>query len=169
MKVTEKYLEDLIFNADINTLTEQGLYMPYIKKRQLRIGNYGIADIVGIQKGITNNEIKIKPRVYIYELKCGIIDYKTILQLSRYALGIKKYLRSRNLDYNISIIMIGSKVNLNQISSIYELFNSLDVFFEAYTYELDVKSKLHKFKYQNLKTNFSSFKENISDDLFNEF
>jgi hypothetical protein len=169
MKISEKELENLIFNLDVNVIREKGLYMPYIKKRQLRIANYGIADIVGIEKGILNQNVKIKPRVYIYELKVGLIDYKTFLQLSRYALGVKKYLHLKNLDYNISIIMVGSKVNVNQISCVYELFNSLNIFIEAYTYELNLDKTLHKFKYQNLQTNTSFFKETISDNLFNEF
>jgi hypothetical protein len=65
--------------------------------------------------------------------------------------------------------MVGSKVNVNQISCVYELFNSLNIFIEAYTYELNLDKTLHKFKYQNLQTNTSFFKETISDNLFNEF
>jgi len=51
MKFLEKDLEEIIFNADMKDLPEKGLHFTGVIKRQLRIGNYGVADLVTFTKG----------------------------------------------------------------------------------------------------------------------
>ena len=52
MNFLEKDLEEIIYNTDKEMLTERGLpYHPFETfKRQLKIGNYGIADLVSFKK-----------------------------------------------------------------------------------------------------------------------
>lgn len=42
----EKTLEDIIFNTDNELLCEHGLLISGKKLRQVKIGNYGIADLI---------------------------------------------------------------------------------------------------------------------------
>ena len=52
MKFLEKDLEDIIFEAPREELAKRGLHIEGKMYRQLRIGNYGIADLVTIQRPI---------------------------------------------------------------------------------------------------------------------
>lgn len=42
----EKTLEDIIFETSNDDLKERGLWICGNKKRQVKIGNYGIADLI---------------------------------------------------------------------------------------------------------------------------
>jgi hypothetical protein len=46
MNFLEKNLEDIIFETHENKLRDRGLEISGKKLRQLRIGNYGIADMI---------------------------------------------------------------------------------------------------------------------------
>ena len=51
MSFLEKDLEDIIFETDNDLLFEHGLFIDGQKKRQVRIGNYGIADLITCRGG----------------------------------------------------------------------------------------------------------------------
>ena len=109
MNFIEKDLEDVIFESDKKELEKRGLWITGKLYRQLRIGNYGTADLV---------EFNRIPRcrganITIYELKQNEINIDSFLQAIRYAKGISRYLEFRNVsfEYEISIILIGKKIN----------------------------------------------------------
>jgi hypothetical protein len=54
MKFLEKDLEEIIFNSCKIKLCNRGLTLPEKIKRQVRIGNYGVADLIGFEKESLN-------------------------------------------------------------------------------------------------------------------
>ena len=50
MKFLEKDLEQIIYESSNKLLREKGLNIRGKKYRQLRIGNYGIADIISVRR-----------------------------------------------------------------------------------------------------------------------
>ena len=153
MEFLEKDLEDIIFHATHEQLRNRNLYIRGKKYRQLKIGNYGIADLVFIQRPFFHPYEKhlTKGVITIFELKKDKIGLHTFDQLIRYANGVKFYLQKRGLigHYDISLIAIGKTVDLS--SSFCYLPNLLNqdisenkigytepiIKFEAFTYLYD--------------------------------
>lgn len=112
MDFLEKDLEQIIWdswNEDKGeTLSNRGLEMFHNRLfRQLKIGNYGIADLVGVSR---------YPRglhITIYELKKETIGISAFLQAVGYARGIQRYLEYRGFKYNIyiNIVLIGKHID----------------------------------------------------------
>lgn len=121
MEITEKELEDLIFNTNNENLQERGLEIYGKKKRQLIIGNYGKLDLMTSyrgEEGCCKNDPLI---ITIMELKKNAIGVNTLNQIIRYAQGIKDYMAIRNFNnYMIKLTLIGSAIELNN-----ELFTYL--------------------------------------------
>ena len=147
MDFLEKELEDIIFEHldskdNIKKLRKLGLKIdprkPTIIKRQLRIGNYGTADIVTI--------LRHKQRLYvdIFELKRDIIDIDSLIQIIRYQTGIKRYLDSRDFNYNVRLYIIGKKLRTNDGVYLFEEVDNLSI----YAYELDIDGL--SFRYDHL-------------------
>lgn len=117
MKFLEKDLEEIIYNADRNKLSETGIYDFGKFYRQLRIGNYGIADIVSIQRPYYHTGYKknTKGLITIYELKKDKVSVSCFFQALGYLKGIKTYLEKKNKEhlFNFSICLIGKEVDLN--------------------------------------------------------
>jgi hypothetical protein len=116
MRFLEKNLEDIICDglADKEigkSIAERGLTpigVAYRHQRQVRIGNYGVADIITLTR--TEQGFLFS----IYELKKSVIDLDTLLQASRYRAGLSSYLRKKlNNETSIAIecILIGDKVS----------------------------------------------------------
>ena len=103
----EKDLEEIIFNTPNEVLIEKGLPIYGKKYRQLRIGNYGISDIITIKRDIGCLFITI------YELKKDNAGISAFLQAVRYAKGVKSYMNKRkpNLLIDIDIVIIGKKID----------------------------------------------------------
>lgn len=140
MKFLEKDLEDIIWESDRDMLMDRGLYLHHRKKRQLRIGNYGIADIVAFAGIPEDQYTRGILDVQIVELKKGVVDAKTVGQALRYAVGIKKYVtgfrRKFDLCLRTNIICIGDKIDDDDLFYLSE-FNhhfDVDINFEFYTY-----------------------------------
>ena len=95
MKFLEKDLEDIIWESDNIKLRKRGLSINGIKKRQLKIGNYGIADLVTCYKSI--NDFNNGLIVTVYELKKEKAGISAFLQALRYCKGIKLIYRKGNL------------------------------------------------------------------------
>jgi len=115
MDFLERDLETIIWEADNETLREKGLYVDGIKKRQLRIGNYGIADIVCISKQYTEPDEKPYLLIDVLELKKDNAGISAFLQALRYVKGIDTYLKYRKVkfDYKFSITLVAKKIDTN--------------------------------------------------------
>jgi hypothetical protein len=112
MIISEKELEDMIFNADRVELENRGLFLPKSTRRQVRIGNYGIADLVGYERGCIVKGYEYKPTIYIYELKKDEININTFIQSIRYAKGVRQYFRHKGYLYpHINITLIGGAID----------------------------------------------------------
>jgi hypothetical protein len=110
MEFLEKDLEEVIYLADKVKLMEKGLDLNGKLFRQLRIGNYGICDLLHVYKN-QNNIICFE----IIELKKDKIGISAFLQAVNYIRGVQmylKYVKKRNYyNYNYEITLIGKKVD----------------------------------------------------------
>lgn len=138
MEFLEKNLEDIIFETPTENLDDRGLYVLGKRYRQLRIGNYGIADMVTMSREYINYPHTTYSILHItvYELKKNKLDENTLCQASRYVKGIKRYIKQRNIFNNCSvefkIVLVGKTFNLN--NSFVYLADFVDNV-EIYTYE----------------------------------
>jgi hypothetical protein len=103
MDFLEKDLEQIICETPNNILRQKGLIIRGRKLRQVRIGNYGIADLVTYDRD--DQDIHVN----VYELKKEKIGISAYLQALGYAKGIRSYLKKRCPDrwVSISISLIG--------------------------------------------------------------
>lgn len=158
MTFLEKDLEEILFTSDRNFLKERGLHLPSILSRQVRIGNYGVADMVGYtrENGNFNSEkhrICYRPMVSIFELKQNKISVSTFLQAIRYAKGVKRYLSQRNYklhnDLIIQVVLIGRQIdNFSSFVYLPDIINSdsFDLKFYTYDYHVDgIKFESHNY------------------------
>jgi hypothetical protein len=138
MIISEKELEDMIFNADKEELYKRGLYLPKTLRRQVRIGNYGIADIVGFERGFFDFGCVYQPCIYIYELKKEEINIYTFLQAVRYAKGIISYFRHKRYSApKIYITLIGGNIDMaSDFLYLPDLLDGDSIALELYTYSL---------------------------------
>ena len=118
MKFLEKDLEQIIFESGMDSLNERGLYIRGKRLRQVRIGNYGIADLITFQRPFYDgpeHEFWNPGRITIYELKKEHIGISAFLQAVAYARGINRYLqkRDKNDKYIIDIKLIGRDIDKN--------------------------------------------------------
>lgn len=145
MRFLEQDLEEIIFKTDNIKLNERGLDISGTKIRQLRIGNYGTADIITYEKIKTpfDNYLDIT----IWELKKDIINTETLLQAIRYCKGVKRYLETYRCfhNFNLKIKLVGKTIDKNS-DFIYltDFFNTDDLNSDKgikevsfYTYEYD--------------------------------
>lgn len=112
MDFLEKDLEEIIFSADSGVLESKGLFLNGKRFRQLRIGNYGIADLVTVQKVMVSPK-RSGLRITIYELKKDKIGISAFLQAVGYMRGIKSFLENRKFEfpYYFNISLIGRNVD----------------------------------------------------------
>jgi len=150
MRFLEKDLEDIIHSTSNRQLEDRGLIIKGFKLRQVRIGNYGVADLITIQKFanlMKNQEGKENSycnghriKVTIFELKKDQITSKTLSQALRYFKGVSEYINSvvvdkyELLDYDIDLVLIGSRIE----SDMYyagDFFDNLTIY--KYEYNLN--------------------------------
>lgn len=148
MNLLEKDLEEIIYGATDEELVRCGLYRPNKLIRQLRIGNYGIADMVGFEKRYDGPDgfggKMYKPVITIYELKKEKVSVSVFLQALNYAKGIAEYIRLKQYKNlrgcTIEICLIGKSIDTNS-SFIYltdYLMNSeFQLHYFTYKYELN--------------------------------
>lgn len=141
MRFLERDLENIIwdnihYKEDIRKLIGKGLTCLYdlpttVRARQLRIGNYGIADMVTLNRNSDNIYVTV------YELKKDEINIDSLIQAARYSRGITKYLNARFEHWHlyVDIVLIGNKIN--QSDWVY-LFNSFVNDVSIYTYDFDI-------------------------------
>jgi len=142
MKFLEKDLEQIIYDADKELLAEKGLYINGKLKRQLRIGNYGIADLVEFRRPYYHPYFNnmIKGEIIVYELKQDKIGISAFLQALGYIKGIKTYLEEKGISdkYHYSIKLIGKEIDNN--STFVYLTDFLDL--DTCETHIDLESKL---------------------------
>ena len=123
MKFLEKDLELIIWEANDEQLENAGLEFRGKRFRQLKIGNYGVADLVTAHRewiyanylingipGISDNYLVIT----IYELKKDKVGIGAFLQAIGYAKGISSYFRKRDFEnFVIRIVLIGSDIDMS--------------------------------------------------------
>lgn len=160
MTFLEKDLEEIIYEtykSDPIGLKKRGLYLNGIIKRQLRIGNYGIADLVTFERDIDYEyspdrfidkddvetmifECYTTPKliVTVYELKKDKIGISAYLQALKYIKGIKRYLDEREFNYDVgyNIVLIGKELDTSGSFCFIPDFSS-NVEFYTYNYDLD--------------------------------
>ena len=130
MNILEKTLEDIVFETDNETLYQRGLLIEGKKKRQVRIGNYGIADIVSVHREHYGPCITVLV-ITITELKQLKVGMTAFLQAIRYAKGIDRYLsevRKVKYSYKFRINLIGTDIDLGNEAFVYlsDLISNFD-------------------------------------------
>jgi hypothetical protein len=157
MKFLEKDLEGIINQTSSEKLKQRGLDFNGKRYRQLRIGNYGIADLVtvekfyggqwdgnrpvlvnGIKESICDNIKSNELIITIYELKKDKIGISAYLQALKYVKGIQRYLDARKFskDVQFRIVLIGSKLDTSGSFCFLPEFNG-DIDFYTYSYGID--------------------------------
>lgn len=144
MTFLEKDLEQIIYESGMDLLIDKGLFIDGKRYRQVRIGNYGIADLITITKptyyGKNRKKIQ-KGIVTVFELKKEKIGLSAFLQAVNYARGIQLYLEKRNKLhlYDIHITLVGKEVDLSG-SLIYltDLLSMTDFQLNYYRYHLNI-------------------------------
>lgn len=154
MQFLEKNLEDIIFETDNELLYERGLFIIGRKKRQVRIGNYGISDLITVtKKKLPSGEIY--PHFTVFELKQDMINMNTFLQGIGYCKGLKRYIQKvRDYDfYTVSLVLIGKNLEydsnfcfLTDLIQCDEFsFEGISLSIYTYTYKFDgIQFKKHQ-------------------------
>ena len=118
-------------------LRKKGLHLFKNSIRQLNLGSYGIADLVCYHR--QHSKYGTILNVQVVEIKKDAINAETLMQASRYVVGIKRLLNNRfNLQRTsvvFTIVLIGKEIQLSG-----DFVFLLDAFHEAsaYTYSIDL-------------------------------
>ena len=109
MKFLEKDLEQIICESGMEELRKRGLGIYGKLFRQVKIGNYGIADLITVRRPYYEDELNIT----IYELKKDTISISAFLQAVNYAKGIQKFMGNKypEIDYRMTIALIGHNID----------------------------------------------------------
>lgn len=147
MRFLEKDLEQIIFESGMDSLEKRGLSIAGKMFRQIKIGNYGIADLITVERPFVENipgygKIKHPGIITIYELKRDKISIGAFLQAIKYARGTISFLEKKNQRelFIIKIVLIGKTVDLTgSFCFLPDVLNTEDfqIEFYSYTYEID--------------------------------
>lgn len=137
MKFLESDLEKIIMETGIEKLYGRGLHIEGTRKlkRQVYIGNYGTADMVGYSTEPDTywkeGEIRLNDwnkTITVYELKKDKISLSSIAQCLQYVRGVQDYFQhtGRDIDnYYWEAVLIGRRVDLNSVTSYFpDLFRA---------------------------------------------
>jgi hypothetical protein len=116
MNFLEKDLEEIIYTSGRDVLEERGLTINGKLLRQVKIGNYGIADLIEFVRPSydgPDRDILCPGRITIYELKKEQIGIAAFLQSLNYLQGITKFLEKKEINdhYIIDIVLIGKNLD----------------------------------------------------------
>ena len=160
MNFLEKDLEEIIYKSDNSLLNERGYNISGKKFRQVRLGNYGIADLIYYLKPrhILSEDAECsffrQGIITIVELKKDVIDVNCFIQSLRYAKAVRRFLEKRGIEnqYRIVISLVGKSIDvsssfiyltdlmldLNDAFSIYDFVKTpISLSIHTYSYELD--------------------------------
>lgn len=122
MDFLEKDLEQIIYEATDEQLFDH-LYLSGKRFRQLKIGNYGISDLIFVRReykehidydNFTSRIMDCGLVITICELKKDKIGISAFLQAINYAKGVKEYLEKREFyNFNIEILLCGKSIDLS--------------------------------------------------------
>lgn len=150
MNFLEKNLEDIIFDTPNERLQERGLDISGIKKRQVSIGNYGICDLISIER--EGNSFYIK----VYELKKELINVDAFLQAVKYKKGIERYfekhLSKKGWICQVSIVLIGKTIDTKNSFCYLSEYTGFDFF--TYDYNFDGINFTQKYGYSKINEGF---------------
>lgn len=150
MDFLERDLEDIIYDTPSEYLYKRGLNVYGKRIRQLRLGNYGIADLVTIRKRFTPEEDNCFSYheffITIYELKKGNINISTYLQAIRYCRAIQRIFEKRkiNAHFKFKIVLVGKTLD---ISSDFVYLTEFNDMVELYTYQYKIDGLYFKSHY----------------------
>lgn len=147
MNFLEKDLEQIIWESDNEKLKEKGLFISGKKYRQLRIGNYGISDIITIRR-VWNFDYNYSfLEITIHEYKKEKIGISAFLQAVGYCKGIQTYLNDRKFyKYTLNIVLCGKNIdNSGNFIYITDLIGNYNydfgiinnIYFYTYSYSLN--------------------------------
>lgn len=111
MNFLEKDLETIIYESDKQKLKGRGLQLEGRLLRQLRIGRYGISDLIEVNHDWFDNRRILN--INVIEIKKEDINIDTLMQAIGYAKGIHKYLTDIRDFYRftIDITLIGKSID----------------------------------------------------------
>lgn len=164
MNFLEKDLEQIIYEASDFDLERAGLALYGKRFRQLRIGNYGIADLITVSKEFSDSPFNNFLKITVYELKKDKISVSALLQAIQYCKGICDYFDKRkpNIIITLDIILIGKEIDLSG-SFVY-----LTDLFQTDSYIIDRKVTSVKFYRYEYKINGLSFIKKSGYSLTNK-
>lgn len=145
MKFLEKDLEQIIFETSNRELRIRGLTIFGKKYRQLRIGKYGITDIISISRPIFTpsdgvyNGCHERLVITVLELKKENVSISTFLQAVRYCKGIESYIK----DFRGSKIKIGFNIKLIGL----KISKSDMIYLESFLYSHNFNLEFYKYSY----------------------
>lgn len=119
MNFLEKDLENIIWESDNAKLQQKNLNIEGKKFRQLRIGNYGILDLLTVEKKyypcFGQNAVIPYLNITVYELKKEKVGVSTLLQAVRYVKGIKSYLEEKkpDIEFKLHITLCAKEVDIH--------------------------------------------------------
>lgn len=169
MEFLEKNLEDIIWESDKSKLLLRGFDIDKgVLKRQLKIGNYGILDLIQVRKEYYYCIDRYKPFLIfnIIELKKDKIGISAFFQAVNYVQGIKTYIEKKHPDveYDFEITLIGKDVDTS--GSFVYLPDLINSFNEVPLGSLS-RLKLFTYKYGVEGIDFKSHKNyNLMDKGF---
>ena len=148
MKFLEKDLEEIIYKSNKADLYKRGIEVRGNVKRQFKIGNYGIADIVTFNRDydeyMYSAHSKYSPflEVTVYELKKDKIGISAFLQALGYLHGIKRFFQKRDVNYDIKykIVLVGKTIDTfsTYVYLTDFLIDNNSFIVENYTYQYDI-------------------------------
>jgi hypothetical protein len=154
MEFLEKNLEDIIFKTNAENLIIRGLNLSGKKFRQVRIGNFGIADLVTLNRSTYHPQERNKIFITIYELKKNVIDLNTLGQACRYYKGIKTYIDNsslfKNADIIYKIVLIGKNVEYKGDFKYVCDYIISDYLLDIYTYKYDFDGIIFEHKNKSI-------------------
>jgi len=121
-----------------SSLFKRGLAIQPVMKRQLKIGEYGTADLVGFDADCDSREWNTLVAT-VYELKKGTIDLDAIIQGFRYTKGMS--LLFRIPIEMVRLVIIGSRISIKG-NSVYLLDRLINM--DVYTVTLDIDGIIFK-------------------------
>ena len=165
MKFLEKDLEQIIFESGRDSLREKGLPVYGKMFRQLRIGKYGIADLVTFTRPMYDGPQRkyfVPGQITIYELKKDQIGIASFLQSLNYVKGIQRYLEKKGKQekYIINLVIIGKE--LDKTGSFCYIHNLLSIKNEYYDLESnlcesgEISFYTYEYTLDGLKFNYES-------------
>lgn len=152
MKFLEKDLEEILFdnmqyNSGIQTICDAGYHIqkPFKSFRQLKIGDYGVADIVTIDRAgfyEPQGEHMFNLKITVFELKKEKISMSAFLQAVRYCKGIESYMygfRNKIIDIDFKIVLIGKTIDKKSSFTYLSDYIESDSFtLKCYTYDYEM-------------------------------